>query len=73
MKRYEREIVIERAPDAVFDFFADMTRLPHWAPEDFVSVVRTGDGALGLGSEFEFVTKGASARSTFALLRADQN
>jgi len=74
MKRYERDIEITRPPHAVFEFFADMTQLPRWAPEDFVSVERIerdDDGEVGLGTKFELVTKGASARATFAWDRFD--
>jgi hypothetical protein len=66
MKRCEREIAIARPLEEVFDFFADMSRVAEWAPEDFVSVERVDEGAIGAGTTFRYVTNGASAKSTFA-------
>ena len=65
MKHYEREILIARPIDVVFDFFADMTHIPEWAPEDFVDATRTGSGPIGKGTRFSFTTKGARAKSEF--------
>ena len=66
MKRYERSIDVARPPEAVFDYFADMTRFAEWATEDFVSVTRDFEGAIGKGSRFAYVTRGAGARSSFS-------
>ena len=38
MKRYERSIKVVRPVEAVFDYFADMSHIPDWCTEDFVSV-----------------------------------
>jgi len=63
VKRYEREVAIGRPPNVVFEFFADMTQIPRWAPEDFISAERIDGGALGAGSQFRLVTKGAQVAS----------
>ena|ERR1051325_2154352 len=65
MKQYQSDVFITRPPEAVFDFFADMTHVAKWAPEDFVSVDREDQGPIRLGSRFRFVTKGANAVSVF--------
>lgn len=65
MKPYEREILINRPIEVVFDFFADMTRMPEWAPEDFVSANRADSGPIGRGSTFVLITKGARAEARF--------
>jgi uncharacterized protein YndB with AHSA1/START domain len=66
MKRYERSIEVTRPPEAVFDYFADMSHLADWASEDFVSVKREGDGPNGKATRFAYVTRGARAESWFA-------
>jgi hypothetical protein len=43
-----------------------MARLPEWATEDFVSVKLETEGAIGHGSRFAYVTRGAKAESTFS-------
>jgi len=65
MKRYQSDVFIARPPEIVFDFFADMTHVSRWAPEDFVSVEREDTGPIRAGSRFRFVTKGANAVSAF--------
>jgi uncharacterized protein YndB with AHSA1/START domain len=65
MKKYQGSIQINRPIDVVFDYFADMTHVPEWAREDFVSVTREDRGQIRLGSHFAFVTRGAKARSVF--------
>jgi len=58
--------VMVRCPvDVVFDFFADMARLPEVAPEDFVSVARDTPDPIGPSSRFTFVMKRARAKSTY--------
>ena len=47
MKGYERSIKVVRPVEAVFDYFADMSHIPDWCTEDFVSVKREGDGPIG--------------------------
>ena len=59
------QVVVRRPVDVVFDFFADMVRLPEYAPEDFVSVTRDTPDPIGLSSRFTYVMKRARARSTF--------
>lgn len=46
---YELETRIERAPEAVFDFFADLRRMPEWAPGLLEQRV-DGDGPVGAGT-----------------------
>jgi hypothetical protein len=65
MRRYERDVLVNRSLPVVFDFFADMTHIARWAPEDFISVTRLDEGPIELGSQFAFVTRGAQARSVF--------
>jgi hypothetical protein len=55
-----------RAPEQVFDFFADMSLMAEWAKEDFVAVQREGDGPIGKGTRFTYETNGANAKSVFA-------
>ena len=62
---YQATVHIASPPEDVFDFFADMTRLPEWAPEDFISVALEGGTRIGKDSRFTFVTRGAKAQSTF--------
>ncbi len=59
------QVVVRRPVDVVFDFFADMTRLPEWAREDFDSVARDTPDPIGLSSRFTYVMKRARAKSTF--------
>jgi hypothetical protein len=66
LKRYERSIEVQRPPDAVFDYFADMSHIATWKSEDFVSFKREGDEPIGKGSRFSYVTRGARAESWFA-------
>lgn len=65
MKRYQCDVFIARPSERVFDFFADMTHISRWAPEDFVSVDREDAEPIREGSRFRFVTKGAKAVSVF--------
>ena len=58
-------VIVRRPADVVFNFFADMVRLPEWAREDFVSVARDTPDAIGLSSRFTYVMKQARAKSTF--------
>ena len=46
------EIRIDRTPEQVFDFVADLRNGPKWN-DDSSNVVRTSDGPVGLGSVFE--------------------
>ena len=59
-------VVVRRPVDVVFDFFADMARLPEVAPEDFVSVARDTPDPIGPLSRFTYVMKRARATSTYA-------
>ena len=59
------QVIVRRPADVVFDFFADMVRLPDFAPEDFVSVTRDTPDPIGLSSRFTYVMKRARAKSTF--------
>ena len=59
------QVVVRRPVDVVFDLFADMVRLPDFAPEDFVSVARDTPDPIGLSSRFTYVMKRARAKSTF--------
>lgn len=59
------QVIVRRPADVVFNFFADMVRLPEWAPEDFVSVARDTPDPIGLSSRFTYVMKRARAKSTF--------
>ncbi len=59
------QVVVRRPVDVVFDFFADMARLPEWAGEDFVSVTRDTPDPIGLSSRFTYVMKRARAKSTY--------
>jgi hypothetical protein len=61
----EGQVVVRRPVDVVFDLFADMVRLPEYAPEDFVSVTRDTPDPIGLSSRFTCVMKRARAKSTF--------
>jgi hypothetical protein len=65
VKRYARDIIIARPPTVVFDFFADFSGVPRWAPEDFISADRMDNKPIGLGSRFKLVTKGANATAVF--------
>jgi len=58
-------VIVRRPVDVVFDFFADMTRLPEVAPEDFVSVARDTPDPIGPLSRFTYVMKRARAKSTY--------
>ena len=71
MKQYEAEIAIAGPVQEVFDFFADMTRMAEWAPEDFIQVDRLDTGPVTKGSRFEFITRGAKARSVFTWVAFD--
>lgn len=64
-RSYQATVHINSPQEDVFDFFADMTRLPEWAAEDFISVTHEGNARIGKGSRFKFVTRGAKAQSTF--------
>jgi len=46
------EVRIDRAPERVFDFVADLRNGPQWNP-DSSDVVLTSDGPVGRGSVFE--------------------
>ncbi len=59
------QVIVRRPADVVFNFFADMVRLPEWAPEDFVSVARDTPDPIGLSSRFTFVMKWPRVTSTF--------
>ncbi len=59
------QVIVRRQADVVFNFFADMVRLPEFAPEDFVSVARDTPDPIGLSSRFSYVMKRARAKSTF--------
>ena len=59
------QVIVRRPVDVVFDFFADMARVPEYAGEDFVSVVRDTPDPIGLSSRFTFVMKRARAKATF--------
>jgi len=72
MKRYQREIVVDRDVAEVFDFFADMSRLGEWAPEDFVSVRRLDRQPIAIGTRFSYVTRGARVESTFGWTQLDR-
>jgi uncharacterized protein YndB with AHSA1/START domain len=65
MARIEQSMVIDRPIEGVFAFFADMTRLPDWAPEDFIDVTSEGSGSIGAGFRFVFETIGAHVKSSF--------
>ena len=58
-------VIVRRPVDVVFDFFADMARLPEVAPEDFVSVARDTPDPIGPASRFTYVMKRARAKSTY--------
>jgi Polyketide cyclase / dehydrase and lipid transport len=72
MKRYQGEVVVACPPEVAFDYFADMAHMTEWAPEDFVSVRREGEGAIAQGTRFAYVTKGARAESYFAWDKLDR-
>ena len=59
------QVTVRRPAEVVFDFFADMARLPEIAPEDFVSVSRDTPAPIGLSSRFTFLMKRAHAKSTY--------
>ena len=59
------DVMVRRPADVVFDFFADMARLPDIAPEDFVSVARDTPGPIGPSSRFTYLMKRARAKSTY--------
>jgi len=59
------QVMVNRPASLVFDFFADMTRLPEYAPEDFVSVARETPDPIGVSSRFSYVAKWARASSSF--------
>jgi len=46
------EVRVDRTPEHVFDFVADLRNGPAWNP-DSSNVVMTSDGPVGLGSVFE--------------------
>ena len=58
------QVIVRRPTDVVFNFFADMVRLPEVAPEDFVSVARDTPDPIGLSSRFTYVMTRARATST---------
>lgn len=54
MARYAREIVINAAPEKVFEYVADMPRHSEWAQHD-LQVTQTSQGAVGVGASFASV------------------
>jgi uncharacterized protein YndB with AHSA1/START domain len=54
LARIAREIVINAAPEAVFEYVASMPRHSEWAQRD-LTVTPTSDGAVGVGSTFSSV------------------
>lgn len=63
MPRLLREIVIDAPPEAVFDFLAQPERLPEWTP-GVLSVKRTSDGPVGVGTTTATVVEAFGVRQT---------
>jgi uncharacterized protein YndB with AHSA1/START domain len=63
MGRLQREIVIGAPPEAVFAYLAQPERLPEWTP-GVISVRRTSDGPVGLGTTTEAVVEAFGIRQT---------
>jgi carbon monoxide dehydrogenase subunit G len=63
MPRLQREIVIGAPPEAVFAYLAQPERLPEWTP-GVISVKRTGDGPVGVGTTTEALVEAFGIRQT---------
>jgi len=63
MPRLQREIVIGAPPEAVFAFLAQPERLPEWTP-GVLSVRRTSEGPVGVGTTTEAVVEAFGIRQT---------
>jgi carbon monoxide dehydrogenase subunit G len=63
MGRLQREIVIDAPPEAVFAYLAQPERLPEWTP-GVISVKRTSDGPVGVGTTTEAVVEAFGIRQT---------
>ena len=65
MTRVEREIVVNRPVQAVFDFFADGRNEPSWNT-DALRMEKTSGGSLGIGTTFEGEGRMMGRRSSVA-------
>ncbi len=63
MVRMQREIVVDAPPEAVFAFLAQPERLPEWTP-GVLSVKRTSDGPVGVGTTTETLVEALGVRQT---------
>ena len=63
MPRLQREIVIGAPPEAVFAYLAQPERLPDWTP-GVISVKRTSDGPVGVGTTTEATVEAFGIRQT---------
>jgi uncharacterized protein YndB with AHSA1/START domain len=63
MGRFQREIVIDAPPEAVFALLAQPERLPEWTP-GVLSVKRTSDGPVGVGTTTETLVEAFGTRQT---------
>jgi carbon monoxide dehydrogenase subunit G len=57
MIKIEREIVVARPPEAVFDYLADVARFPEWQPA-IERAEQLTPGALAAGTELRLVIRG---------------
>ena len=57
MIRIDREIVVARPPDAVFDYLADVERFPQWQPA-IERAEQLTPGPLAAGTQLRLVVRG---------------
>ena len=57
MIRLEREVDVNRPPEAVFDYLSDIGHLPAWQP-GIQLAEQTTPGAVGQGTQFRMIVRG---------------
>jgi uncharacterized protein YndB with AHSA1/START domain len=57
MIRIDREIVVARPPDVVFDYLADVARFPQWQPA-IERAEQITPGPLAVGTQLRLVVRG---------------
>lgn len=60
MANVEHEVIIRRAVDDVFAYLVDMSHVPEWMSEDFVSVVPEGSSASAKETRYRYVARGGA-------------
>jgi uncharacterized protein YndB with AHSA1/START domain len=55
--RLEREVEVDRPPEAVFDYLSDLSHLPAWQP-GIQLAEQTTPGPVGPGTRFRMIVRG---------------